>query len=454
MRRHLSSPGLAITSPRPTALARLSSSPSSSATAASLHTGVKASIASGAAPPPRPSHASRLETVSPPPQDTTAIQETTAPPLPRPTALARGSASDPGSASAFESASASTPASSIERPTPGIASSVPATRASVIASYPIAFVSDGLLPRGSRASAATPAATTPASARFGGLARLLDTASSLAHPPPAARGPEQTFWTRVRDRHNVAAGIARARTHLLHPAYAFPDDFLDDARAVVSRAFALLSDRHASCRADLLRQCMTGGLAAQFAAAHTSLAEQGLAVRFRVGSSDDGERVDARVRRCTLTGLKFTYGPYPVPPGYIAQDWYTLITLVLPATEAAFGSYARQQALMQAAMEDGVYMRVDARCQLDLAVEVYEVATGRIVERGARRKTLDVQFTSPHYTPWDEIFALDDAGHWRLAWQWRLTDIDHTLFELRKARLEELPISREEKQQLIDSKSL
>lgn len=43
------------------------------------------------------------------------------------------------------------------------------------------------------------------------------------------------------------------------------------------------------------------------------------------------------------------------------------------------------------------------------------------------REKIRISFISPHFTPWDELFELDETGNWNLAWGWRIADVDDYL---------------------------
>ncbi|KAJ3022738.1 hypothetical protein HKX48_005365 [Thoreauomyces humboldtii] len=228
-----------------------------------------------------------------------------------------------------------------------------------------------------------------------------------------ARRPSPTFWTALRDKHFLAVGTARARKHLNHPTYDFPTQFNDDAAQVTKRMIGALSDPTRAGDPQVLKEFMVGAVAERFAAGHRSMTENGA----RIGYVLKGEP------KIAVTGTHFTYGPYPVPAGYVGQQWWSLIELVIPREDEVFTSHPRQQQIMRRAMDDGVYFKVDVRCDLDVEFVVTDERTGMPLLRDTRRR-VELQFVSPHFTPWDEVFELDGDGEWMLRWNWRVSDID------------------------------
>ncbi|TPX56653.1 hypothetical protein PhCBS80983_g04391 [Powellomyces hirtus] len=233
----------------------------------------------------------------------------------------------------------------------------------------------------------------------------------LSTSPP--RRPRPTFWSVLRDKHFLAVGTARARKHLNHPTYDFPDQFCDDAAAVTQQLFETLSDPQRAADEEALRPVLVKAVADRFAHGYRAMLAQGNRIEFVLKSKP----------KVTVTGTHFTYGPYPAPQGYIAQQWWSLIELIIPEEDGVFTSHPRQKEIMQRAMDDGVFFKVDVRVDCDLESIVTDERSGMPIIRDTRRQ-LDLQFISPHFTPWDEVFELDSQGEWKLRWQWRISDVD------------------------------
>ncbi|KAJ3020447.1 hypothetical protein HKX48_000786 [Thoreauomyces humboldtii] len=244
-----------------------------------------------------------------------------------------------------------------------------------------------------------------ASAELGDYPWLLSTS------PPRRSKP--SLWTVLRDKYFLAIGTARARKHLQHPTYDFPTQFCTDASVIAQNLFALLSDPQRASDSEVLRKRMVKALADRFAAAQRSVTEKGQCVTFHVRG----------IPKVTVTGTHFTYGPYPVPAGYVCQKWWSLIELVVPEEDQVFTSHVRQKEVMQRAMDDGVIFKIDVRVDVDLDFVLTEADTGKVLLRDTRRK-MDLQFITPHFTPEDEVVELGDGGERALAWQWRVSDVD------------------------------
>lgn len=176
----------------------------------------------------------------------------------------------------------------------------------------------------------------------------------------------------------------------------------------------MLSDPETAQDEEALRPVMVKALADRFAAGYRTTRSQGKKIEFILKGKP----------KLTVSGMHFTYGPYPAPTsGYVAQQWWSLIELVIPEEDSTFVSHPRQKEIMQRAMDDGVYFKVDVRVDLDVEFVVINERSGMPMIRDRRRR-FELQFVSPHFTPWDEIFELDSEGQWKLRWQWRISDVD------------------------------
>ncbi|KAJ3210964.1 hypothetical protein HDU67_004862, partial [Dinochytrium kinnereticum] len=192
----------------------------------------------------------------------------------------------------------------------------------------------------------------------------------LNEPPPSP-STIPTFWSTLKHRHLLHLGTARAKQALHDPAYEFPHDFQKDAGKVVRRLLAVLSDPEKGGDVDALKEVMMGRLAQRFADGFQELNGRGRRVVFEI---EERETVGVKV-----SSLYFTYGPYPVPEGYVAQSWLGLFTIMIPREDAQFISHPHQKRVLRAAEEDGVYFKV--RCHVDarIVMTVIDCATGKPV---------------------------------------------------------------------------
>ncbi|KAI9206614.1 uncharacterized protein BJ171DRAFT_496333 [Polychytrium aggregatum] len=239
-------------------------------------------------------------------------------------------------------------------------------------------------------------------------AQVMDYPWLLSTAPPRQESP--TVWSVLKEKHFLALGIERAKKHLHYPAYDFPMIFTEDIEPVVTNLFATLSDRN--CSEETLQPVMIRALVDRFLPAYRAMQEKGQRVEFVLC----GKPV------ASVTGLHFTYGPYPAPPDYVTQHWWNFLTLMVPEEDGLYQSHSQYKALMQRAMDDGVYMKINCRVKCDLEFILWDKNDIPLVRD--RRQRVDIQFISPHFTPWDEIFDTDDAGKWHLKWAWRVSDID------------------------------
>ncbi|KAI8892810.1 hypothetical protein BC833DRAFT_610595 [Globomyces pollinis-pini] len=224
-----------------------------------------------------------------------------------------------------------------------------------------------------------------------------------------------SFWQSIKQKHLVNCGIERAaKNHLNDEYYDFPFRFYDDVVIILHNFFETLSNPNKYDH-DHLSTLMTKGLANQFIDGLQLSKSMGQFPKFVLHSQP-------KVR---LRGVHFTYGPYPVPSNYCPQEW-DYITIMVPEEDAQFTSYKKNHQLLKEAMDQGCYFRIKATIDCDLEFAIIDSKSDIPLMRD-RRKSFDMTFTSPHFTPWDTIFELDEGGKYRLAWDWRISDVDYRL---------------------------
>jgi hypothetical protein len=205
-------------------------------------------------------------------------------------------------------------------------------------------------------------------------------------------------------------GLVRARKLFKDEAYLFPFQFESDATQIVKNCFDQLSTNDAG-KEEILEQFMVDGLVKKYALGYQSLSRESKVPSYLLHS----------LSGIKLTGMHFTYGPFPPPDSYVGQQWFDLITIMLPKQYAEFESHPRQKQLMEQAEAEGCHVRIDTTVELDLEF-VLSNAQGLPLLRD-RRSFIDISFTSPHFTPWDQIFDLDLEGNWKLNWSWKIANI-------------------------------
>ncbi|KAI8847938.1 hypothetical protein BC829DRAFT_444159 [Chytridium lagenaria] len=226
------------------------------------------------------------------------------------------------------------------------------------------------------------------------------------HPTPSPTIPQRTplntttiptFWSALKQRHLLHLGTARAKKALHDPAYEFPHDFHRDAIAVFKAFCAVLSDPVRSRDMDALMNVMMKRVAGRFADGANALKEVQRGVRIEI---EEGSPT----------------------PSYVAQSWLGLFTLMIPGHDAGFTSQQHQRRVLKAAEDDGCYIKVRCRVDAKVVMTVVDEKTGIPVLRD-RRESVEMEFVSPHFSPWDEIFEEVEGG-WRLKWCWRIADVD------------------------------
>lgn len=201
------------------------------------------------------------------------------------------------------------------------------------------------------------------------------------------------------------------------PAYKFPEDFFSDIQPVIRNLLETLS-LTTPLTITQLEPYMTKSLIHQFLPNHNSILGRGGRIEY-LGSNCNIQNISIKPK---LTNINFTYGPYPAPEGTIQQQWFSLITLVIDKQDQEFRSYMEQKMIMQKSMDEGCYMRIDTDLQVDINLCIYNKLNQCVLSDS--RKKISVQFISPHFLSADEIFTMNKDGSWKLAWDWRISDID------------------------------
>ena len=158
-------------------------------------------------------------------------------------------------------------------------------------------------------------------------------------------------------------------------------------------------------------------------------------VRAHQEASSSHHRVEFKLFRGAIPKIKvdqisLTYGPFPPPYGYSIQHWFSFLSLVVPKEDQVFRNYPHQKEVLKRAKDDGVYLRINTTVSLPIQFSIIDNSTD-VVKLQDRRNEFQMEFVSPHFTPWDEIFALQKDGSWKLKWRWRVSDIDYLLKSLR-----------------------
>lgn len=213
----------------------------------------------------------------------------------------------------------------------------------------------------------------------------------------------------------IKANQERISKLLQEPAYHFPGDFYQDAETQLRSLFQTLADhQHDPIDPSRLAPFMLKRLYEPWIQGHTHILSKGGSCTFETPTG-----IQDMPLSITITNIHCTYGPYPVPDGYVAQDW-GVMTLVIPKEEAEFKNYVHQKQLEKTAQTQGVYITIDTRVEMPLVFKV-DCGNKNIVQD--ERTVFDFQFVSPHFGPWDEIYEWTE-DKWKLRWNWRISDMD------------------------------
>jgi hypothetical protein len=223
--------------------------------------------------------------------------------------------------------------------------------------------------------------------------------------------PLPSVWESIKTEHLKNLGIVRARGLLRNDAYNFPDQFNADALEVFNESVQKLSVKGGPSQDDL-EQLMDPGLASLYCRGLADLREHGQSIAFVTKSKP----------LLRINQIDFTYGPLPVPEDHIAQNWFNYITLIIPKDQSQFKTHQHQNYLLEQAGKIGCSFRLDCTIKLDL--EFVLSNENELPLLRDQRSSIQVTFTSPHFNPWDEIFNLQEDGTWKLAFRWKIVDID------------------------------
>jgi hypothetical protein len=219
-----------------------------------------------------------------------------------------------------------------------------------------------------------------------------------------------SIWASFKMKHLEKAGEKLANS-LLKEAYHFPMNFTKDSLKVVSKTLEVLSEDGAN-KSKLL-ETMADGIAQLYVDGFKKLEKEEKSVEFLFQPKD-----------VKITGFHFTFGPLEIPNGYVQQEWFEFVTIILPEADSTFVSHPRQNELLEMAKLQGCHFRVDCLVRGDLEFVLYRKDLPLLRDK---RDSFKVSFTSPHFTPHQEIFKLKNDGTWELLWNWKIIDIDDSL---------------------------
>ncbi|KAJ3071197.1 hypothetical protein HDU98_005679 [Podochytrium sp. JEL0797] len=314
-----------------------------------------------------------------------------------------------------------------------------------------------------------------ASSKASGVA-LRNTASPFA---PSSLG----VFGLLKQRNVEQMGRHFASLHLAQ--YDFDKEFKSDAARAATAFFAAvdsLDDASNNPNEDslaLLHHVCVPSLANQFTEATEALNKKGLSVRIKLLQSShrsthnhnqssalantstavdlpksptslallasDPRFAHVPTLKSHITHWHWLFGPSPPPPTHILQHWLNFYSLVIPEQDSHRIEYHELKEIKQSAIDAGivarVYVHFDARVEFSLVDQRTGIPVLRDVRDG-----FDLQFTSPMFTPWDDVLEpyvpadgkpLGEGSlwkqnqreeEWRLKWDWRVCDVDYLKF--------------------------
>ncbi|KAI8613280.1 hypothetical protein BC830DRAFT_1170370 [Chytriomyces sp. MP71] len=106
--------------------------------------------------------------------------------------------------------------------------------------------------------------------------------------------------------------------------------------------------------------------------------------------------------KTSITSWHWVFGPCPPPPDHVYQHWLNFYSLIIPASQADKMDYHQLKEIKQHAIDEGIFVRIYVHFDTRVEFSLVDAKSGIPVFKDVR-KGIDIQFTSPHYTPWDDI---------------------------------------------------
>jgi hypothetical protein len=125
------------------------------------------------------------------------------------------------------------------------------------------------------------------------------------------RSPMPSFLDAIKAAHLIKVATKRTKTHLHDPAYVFPEQFYADSAKTLTESFSVLSHPAMSTSMEHMQKNMVRGLANMFIDGRLSLASKKELPSFIIHKEP----------KISIKKIHLTYGPYPPPAGYVAQEW-------------------------------------------------------------------------------------------------------------------------------------
>lgn len=262
----------------------------------------------------------------------------------------------------------------------------------------------------------------------GMFTRLMHAIQSVAHPTPVTEIPnypwclstsisnvisKSTATESLLDKNAALYGVEEARRLLLYPAYDFPKAFLREAEQNIVEMFDLLSDPNCAKNVNSLLPLMSKRIAVEYCKGSRDLYSKGRYIKL-----EPLEQFNV-----TIMYVHFTYGPYPVPRNHIKRTYLGHSEFWIPSKFSDAMDADSIQDAESNARNEGCYFRVGIRTGGEIKCTVYDSETNEPIISDVR-DSVDIEFITPHFDPWDPIYEHQADSTWKLKFRWRISDID------------------------------
>ncbi|KAI9345018.1 hypothetical protein BDR26DRAFT_857106 [Obelidium mucronatum] len=154
-----------------------------------------------------------------------------------------------------------------------------------------------------------------------------------------------------------------------------------------------------------------------------------------------------------ITSWHWIFGPCPPPPDHVYQHWLNFYSVIIPESVSNQMEYHELKDIKEEAVNNGIICRLYVSFDCPIEFSLIDLDTGIPIFKDTRPR-FDLQFTSPHYSPWDDVlepytpaFGVEMGSgnpkngsssfwkpelrpeEWRLKWDWKVCDVDYLLYQ-------------------------
>ncbi|KAJ3394674.1 hypothetical protein HDU92_006662 [Lobulomyces angularis] len=206
------------------------------------------------------------------------------------------------------------------------------------------------------------------------------------------------------------------KKHLKKPHFDFPTHFYDDVEEIIEKLFQHDLSNISNCTS------MVKSLQNIFNKEYIDLRKRELTVDFKFENLQKKPEFDIQI-----TEISFIYGPHPIPPNYVVQNW-PIHKLIIPQSDKVGKNHQHQEQIFRNAMNEGccikIYTRVTFKQNLQFIVKD---GAGKILIEDYRNN-FDIQFCTPNFKPTDNIYEMTSPKKKHLKFDWKISDIDYLIY--------------------------